>query len=104
MRGLLCFSLLAGLLLGGLPARAEEQTLPEIKVKVGEAAPLHLGWILLGAVCDDNSLVKIEDGGDHLLVVGLAPGKTQCGFWRDYGNPAPAAVYQVVVSGSSSKR
>jgi hypothetical protein len=100
MRAFLSLSLLAAWLLGGTPARADDQTLPEIKVKVGEAAPLRLGWVLLGAVCDDTSLIKIEDGGDHLLVVGLAPGKTKCGFWRDYGNPAPAAVYQIVVSGS----
>jgi hypothetical protein len=103
MRAILSFSLLAGLLLGALPVRALEPTFPEIKVKVGEAYQLRLGWIMLGVVCDDASLVKIEDGGDHIRLVGAIPGETKCGFWRDYGNPAPAAVYKVVVSGSSKR-
>ncbi len=97
MRAILCLFLLAALLFGGAMAGAQNRTLPQIKVKVGETFPLRLGWVLAGVVCDDAKLLKIEDGGDHLHVVGVAPGETKCGFWRDYGNPTPAIVYDVVV-------
>jgi len=98
MRGLLCFSLLAGLLLGSKPVSAETSALPQIKLKVGEVYSLQLEWVLVRYICDDDDLVAVEDGGDHLRVVGKAPGRTTCGFWRDIGSPTPAVAYDVVVT------
>jgi hypothetical protein len=42
--------------------------------------------------------VRVEDGGDHLRLVGLAPGRTKCGFWSNPKSPAPSKVYEVVVT------
>ena len=62
---------LAGFMTASLPARAE-----------GEG----------------TSVVRVEDGGDHLRLVGLAPGQTRCGFWSNPQSPAPSRVYEVVVT------
>jgi hypothetical protein len=83
MRWWLCMVSLAGLMAARLPARADGEGLPEIRIKVGEAYQLHLGFIIVGLVCDDTSVVRVEDGGDHLRLVGLAPGRTKCGFWSN---------------------
>jgi|GEM_PF-2272017 len=103
MRWWLCMASLAGLMAAGLPARAEGEGLPEIRIKVGEAYQLHLGFIIVGLVCDDTSVVRVEDGGDHLRLVGLAPGRTKCGFWSNPKSPAPSKVYEVVVTRASPK-
>jgi hypothetical protein len=101
MRFLLSLSILTGFLLGSLPARAGDPSLPTIKLKVGQVYQLQLGWVLARVVCDDP-LVNIEDGGDHLRVVGVSPGQTKCGFWRDIGSPVPNKVYDVVVTPGSA--
>jgi hypothetical protein len=103
MRFLLSLSLLTGFLLGSVPARAQDAPLPVIKLKVGQIYSLQLDWVLARVVCDDP-VVNIEDGGDHLHVVGVAPGETKCGFWRDIGAPLPNKVYQIVVTPASSPR
>ena len=98
MRWWLCMALLAGFMVACLPARAEDEALPQIRIKVGEAFQLHLGFIIVGLVCDDVAVVRVEDGGDHLRLVGLAPGRTKCGFWSNPKSPAPSKVYEVVVT------
>jgi len=90
-----CF---AGFLAASLPAWAQGEPLPQIRIKVGEAFQLHIGFIIVGLICDDTSLVRVEDGGDHLRLVGLAPGRTKCGFWSNPKSPAPSKVYEVVVT------
>ena len=98
MRLWLCMVFLAGFMAASLPARAEGGALPQIRIKVGESYQLHLGFIIVGLVCDDTSLVRVEDGGDHLRLVGLAPGRTNCGFWSNPQSPTPSRVYEVVVT------
>jgi hypothetical protein len=98
MRLWLCMFFLAGFMAASLPARAEGETFPQVRIAVGEAYQLRLGFIIVGLVCDDNSLVRVEDGGDHLRLVGLAPGRTKCGFWSNPQSPAPSKVYEVVVT------
>jgi hypothetical protein len=92
MRRWLCIFFLAGFMAAGLPVRAD-----------GEAYQLHLGFIIVGLVCDDTSVVRVEDGGDHLRLVGLAPGRTKCGFWSNPKSPAPSKVYEVVVTRAPPK-
>jgi hypothetical protein len=98
MRCWLCIVFLAGFMAAWLPARAEGETLPQIRMKIGEVYQLHLGFIIVGLVCDDTSVVRVEDGGDHLRLVGLAPGRTKCGFWSNPKSPTPSKVYEVVVT------
>jgi hypothetical protein len=98
MRLWLCMFFLAGFMAASLPARAEGDAFPQVRIAVGEAYQLRLGFIIVGLVCDDNSLVRVEDGGDHLRLVGLAPGRTKCGFWSNPQSPAPSKVYEVVVT------
>jgi len=94
----LCMIFLVGFMAASLPARADGEALPEIRIKVGEAYQLRLGFIIVGLVCDDTSVVRVEDGGDHLRLVGLAQGQTKCGFWSNPQSPAPSKVYEVVVT------
>jgi hypothetical protein len=104
MRLWLCMVSLAGLMAASLPARTEGEALPQIRIKVGEAYQLHLGFIIVALVCDDTSVVRVEDGGDHLRLVGLAPGQTKCGFWSNPKSPAPSRVYGVVVTSAPPTR
>jgi hypothetical protein len=98
VRSWLCLVFLAGFMAASLPARAEGEALPQIRIAVGEAYPLRLGFIIVGLVCDDTSMVRVEDGGDHLRLVGLVPGRTKCGFWSNPQSPTPSRVYEVVVT------
>jgi hypothetical protein len=98
MRLWLCLVFLAGFLAAAPSARADSEALPQIRIKVGEAYQLHLGFIIVGLVCDDTSVVRVEDGGDHLRLVGLTPGQTKCGFWSNPQSPAPSKLYDVVVT------
>lgn len=95
---------LASLLAASPPARTESDALPQIRIRVGEAYQLHLGFIIVGLVCDDTSVVRAEDGGDHLRLVGLAPGHTTCGFWSNPKSPTPSRVYEVIVTRASPTR
>jgi hypothetical protein len=79
------------------PRNDAGEELPEtLTVAVGRHAELRLGWICIEARCDDTSVVRVEDGGDHLRLVGLAEGKTRCGFWKER-SPAPHRLIEVVV-------
>ncbi|HEY3354043.1 MAG TPA: hypothetical protein VGQ83_12395 [Polyangia bacterium] len=78
------------------PAGGDEKL--EIRLKVGEVHELRLGFIAVRIVCDDLAVTRVEDGGDHLRVVGLGPGRTQCGFWSDGKSPYPAKLYDIIVT------
>jgi hypothetical protein len=87
---------LATSLAAPLGATAEDR--PAIRLKAGETQTLRLGFVAVRIVCDDLKVVRVEDGGDHLRVVGLAAGRTACGFWSQPKHPKPARVYDVVVT------
>jgi hypothetical protein len=52
----------------------------EIEVTVGTSVLVTLPKPAQG-ICDDTSLVRVEDATTALRVVGLAAGHTRCGFW-----------------------
>src|SRR5262245_36086831 len=70
---------------GGAPTR--------IVIKVGKHADLYIR--AAQGQCDDRSVVRVEDAGDHLRLVGLKEGKTLCGF----GGPKAMrfTVYEIIV-------
>jgi hypothetical protein len=76
---------------------AGEEGLETITIKVGKPAELRLGFVCIQSICDDEGIVRVEDGGDHLRLVGLAEGATRCGFWRDK-SPYPHRLIRVVVT------
>lgn len=98
MRLPLTFALCTGLLLGALPAVAQAPTVRRLSVKVGEAGKVQLTFPAIATVCDDLSLIRVEDGGDFIRVVGVKAGQTKCGFWRIAEAPLPAVLYEITVT------
>jgi hypothetical protein len=98
MRARVRVAVLAALLAALPPTGAAAEDRLEIRLTVGSAAILRLGFVAVRIVCDDLTIVRVEDGHDHLRLVGRAPGRTQCGFWRNGKSPKPARVYDVVVT------
>jgi hypothetical protein len=79
------------------PRNDAGEELPEtVTISVGKHAELRLGFTIIEARCDDPDVVRVEDGGDHLRLVGLAVGQTLCGFWKEK-HPRPHRLVQVVV-------
>jgi hypothetical protein len=97
MRLLLTFACAAGLALSALPASAQPPTVKQLTVKVGEAGKIHLAFPAASTVCDDLSLIRVEDGGDFIRVVGVKAGKTKCGFWRVADAPLPTVLVEITV-------
>ena len=60
-------------------------------------APVSVG------VCDDTSIVRVEDGGDALRLVGLKVGKTQCGFWTQQRTGQHTMVEVIVTTAPPRK-
>jgi hypothetical protein len=87
----------AGLLAGMPPARAQAPTMRQLTVEVGQPGRVQLEFPVATTVCDDLSLLRLEDGGDHIRVVGLKPGRTKCGFWRLPDSPVPTVVYDIAI-------
>ncbi len=65
-------------------------------ITVGAYAELRLGYPIIEAICDDTTVVRVEDGGDHLRLRGLAVGTTLCGFWKQK-SPRPQRLIEVQV-------
>ena len=51
-----------------------------ILLRVGQGMDFRPGFVPAQSTCDDPSVIKIEDAGDHFRITGLQPGKTLCGF------------------------
>jgi hypothetical protein len=98
MRFCLAFAAAAGLFLGALPAFAQPPTIKHLTVRVGETGRIQLTFPALGTVCDNLSLIRVEDGGDFIRVVGLKAGQTKCGFWRIADAPLPTVLYEITVT------
>ena len=52
---------------------------------VGKSILWSPGYPSITIVCDDRSLVQVEDAGEKLRLTGLRPGRTRCGFWQSQG-------------------
>jgi hypothetical protein len=79
------------------PAWAEDLAEIPIALQVGDAAPVGPAPVR-NAICDDPSVVRLEDGPMGPVLRGLSPGKTRCSltdavsvrrFYRVTVVPAP---------------
>jgi hypothetical protein len=76
---------------------AQAEPLPNVvRLRVGRTAELRLGSPAVRGTCDDPSIVRVEDGGDHLILRGLARGRTQCGFWSNV--KLPPRTFDIIVT------
>ena len=71
-------SLLLLLLLLGVygGAAAQGPGLERMRLKVGKPKLWSPGYPCMMIVCDDKSVVRVEDAGTALRLVGLSPGST----------------------------
>ena len=53
-----------------------------LKLKVGESVGYTPGFLPAQVVCDDLSVVRVEDAGTRFRLVGLKAGATDCGFFN----------------------
>jgi hypothetical protein len=49
-------------------------------LKVGQKVDFRPGFFPAQSTCDDWSVIRLEDAGDHFVISARAPGKTLCGF------------------------
>jgi hypothetical protein len=73
---------LAGL---GAGATADEPGLERMQLRVGQPVLWSPGYPCIMIVCDDPTVVRVEDAQTSLRLTGLRVGSTRCGFWRDKG-------------------
>jgi hypothetical protein len=52
-----------------------------VVVPVGGSQPVQFPHPIIFGHCDDQSLLRIDGTEDTLIIRGVAPGKTYCGFW-----------------------
>ncbi len=81
MRAAVVLGLLA-VLLGPRPSGAEE-LVSHMTLRVGKPRLWSPGYACMMIVCDDPSVVRVEDAKTKLRLLGLRVGSTRCGFWRD---------------------
>jgi hypothetical protein len=94
-------------LAAGEGVRAQDPAEDVVALQVGEAAPVGPAPVR-NVICDDPSVVRLEDGPTGPVLKGLSPGKTRCSltdavsvrrFYRvtvvaaPPGAPAPAGGY-----------
>ena len=70
--------LVAALLFGGVAFA--QSTTQAIALAVGQAKSWTPGYLPAIPTCDDLSIVKVEDAGDHFVLTGSKAGRTQCSF------------------------
>lgn len=75
---------------------ASAQSTMDLTIVVGTSEPVHLDTPVSIGKCDDESIVKVEDGGDSILLAGLKVGTTLCGFWTQGGNHHTLVTVTVV--------
>jgi hypothetical protein len=68
------------LLLTGALAASAPGGVPEVSLRAGQAIPFTPGELPSTVICDDLSVLRVEDAGDHFEIVGLKPGSTLCSF------------------------
>jgi hypothetical protein len=82
-----------------LLAAADEDV---VILTVGASQEISLGYKPSMTICDDTSVVKVEDAGDAIRLTGLREGKTACGFRKAGG--IPGRVVQVTVVAPAKKK
>jgi hypothetical protein len=92
----------AAVLLASPWALAQSNAPVKVTVRVGESALLHLASPVSVGACDDTSIVRVEDAGEALKLVGLKAGHTQCGFWRT-ATPGQRTMVDVEVTPETAK-
>jgi hypothetical protein len=63
-------------LLSGLAVAGDILTL-----KVGQSMSYTPGFLPAQVVCDDQSVVRIDDAGSAFRLTALKAGETDCAFW-----------------------
>jgi len=63
---------------GGEGASAPRDT---ISLRVGQSSDYTPGFLPAQVVCDDLSVIRVEDAGSHFRITGLRAGGTDCSFW-----------------------
>jgi hypothetical protein len=75
---------------------ASAQTTIDLTIVVNTSEPVRLDTPVSVGKCDDESIVKVKDGGDSILLEGLKAGTTLCGFWTQGGNHHTLVTVTVV--------
>lgn len=52
-----------------------------LTLAVGQSVNYTPGFLPAQVVCDDRSIVRVEDAGTAFRLTGLKPGETDCAFW-----------------------
>ena len=85
----------------GSSATAQDTPPPDNPVTLapGQQLPIQAPFPIYAGKCDDPTVATVQQLEGQLHLVGIAPGKTQCGFW---GNAITGqrAVVDVTVSGT----
>lgn len=53
---------------------------PTHVIKLGDPIAMQPETLPVSVICDDISIVSVEDGGTFLRITGLRPGVTSCSF------------------------
>jgi hypothetical protein len=48
---------------------------------VGQAIDYTPGFLPAQVICNDVSLLRVEDAGTRFRITGVRAGETDCGFW-----------------------
>jgi hypothetical protein len=63
--------------LGEPPASAPDT----LSLRVGQAIDYTPGFLPAQVICNDVSIIRVEDAGTPFRLTGLRAGDTDCGFW-----------------------
>jgi hypothetical protein len=61
-------------------ARAQPPAEQRLTLRVGQPVAFTPVPLPTQVICDDLSIVRVEDAVDHLRLIGLKPGSTSCSF------------------------
>jgi len=76
--------------------RAERLPERQVTLRVGQPVPFTPGALPTQVICDDVSVVRVDDAGDHLRLTGLRPGSTACSF-GSAATPGQRVLYRFLV-------
>jgi hypothetical protein len=73
-------SLMAVLLQGVDAARGNTPGAEPMQLARNKPVDFRPGFLPAQVVCDDLTIIRVEDAGDHFRLTGLKAGTTLCGF------------------------